>query len=72
MIRENLEWISIMLRHPDSAVDARNHRSECDTQPALLLLLCHLLLGIIASSILVTCFFHYWLIIAAVKHYVTT
>ncbi|XP_031099699.1 E3 ubiquitin-protein ligase KEG-like [Ipomoea triloba] len=33
MIRENLEWISIMLRHPDNAVEARNHRSECDIRP---------------------------------------
>nr|GMC84601.1 E3 ubiquitin-protein ligase KEG [Ipomoea batatas] len=28
MIRENLEWISIMLRHPDSAVEARNHSGK--------------------------------------------
>ena len=26
MIRENLEWIIVMLRYPDAAVEARNHR----------------------------------------------
>ncbi|XP_058226000.1 E3 ubiquitin-protein ligase KEG isoform X1 [Rhododendron vialii] len=27
MIRENLEWIIVMLRYPDAAVDVRNHSS---------------------------------------------
>jgi len=26
MIRENLQWLIIMLRSPDAAVEARNHR----------------------------------------------
>lgn len=26
MIRENLDWIIVMLRYPDAAVEARNHR----------------------------------------------
>lgn len=26
MIRESLEWIIVMLRHPDAAVEVRNHR----------------------------------------------
>ena len=26
MIRENLEWIVVMLQYPDAAVDLRNHR----------------------------------------------
>ncbi|KAL0387792.1 UNVERIFIED_CONTAM: E3 ubiquitin-protein ligase KEG [Sesamum radiatum] len=30
MIRENLEWILIMLRYPNAAVDVRNHRLVSD------------------------------------------
>lgn len=26
MIRENLEWIVVMLQYPDAAVELRNHR----------------------------------------------
>lgn len=26
MIRENLEWLIIMLRSPDAAVEVRNHK----------------------------------------------
>lgn len=26
MIRENLEWLIVMLSHPDAAVEVRNHR----------------------------------------------
>lgn len=26
MIRENLEWIIVMLRYPEAAVEVRNHR----------------------------------------------
>lgn len=26
MIRENLEWLIIMLRNPDAAIEVRNHR----------------------------------------------
>jgi E3 ubiquitin-protein ligase KEG len=26
MIRENLDWLIVMLRSPDAAVDVRNHR----------------------------------------------
>lgn len=26
MIRENLEWLIVMLRNPDASVEARNHR----------------------------------------------
>lgn len=28
MIRENLEWIIVMLRYPDAAVEVRNHRGK--------------------------------------------
>ncbi|KAI4382953.1 hypothetical protein MLD38_008842 [Melastoma candidum] len=28
MIRENLQWLIVMLRHPDSAVEARNHSGK--------------------------------------------
>ena len=27
MIRENLEWLIVMLRNPNAAVEVRNHRS---------------------------------------------
>lgn len=26
MIRENLDWLIVMLKRPDAAVDVRNHR----------------------------------------------
>lgn len=26
MIRENLDWILVMLRYPDAAIEVRNHR----------------------------------------------
>nr|XP_027079322.1 E3 ubiquitin-protein ligase KEG-like isoform X2 [Coffea arabica] len=37
MIRENLEWIIVMLRYPDAAVEARNHSGKtlCDYLEAL-------------------------------------
>ncbi|KAL3537766.1 hypothetical protein ACH5RR_001132 [Cinchona calisaya] len=37
MIRENLEWIIVMLRYPDAAIEARNHSGKtlCDYLEAL-------------------------------------
>lgn len=26
MVRENLQWIVVMLQYPDAAIDVRNHR----------------------------------------------
>lgn len=27
MVRENLDWIVVMLQQPDAAIDVKNHRS---------------------------------------------
>ncbi|CAI9102796.1 OLC1v1001140C2 [Oldenlandia corymbosa var. corymbosa] len=37
MVRENLEWITVMLRYPDAAFEARNHSGKtlCDYLEAL-------------------------------------